>query len=91
MGLCQRGLIRLRWGILALLSRAARKYSFSRVRPGVSSTAFVLSLVSIGLSIDAFTLNCLVVLTLGVGVVWPPLELASGQPPLELVLPLLQT
>ena len=65
MGLCRRVLIRLRCGIRALLSWAARRYSFSRVRPGVSSTAFILSLVSIGLSIVAFTLDCLVVLTLG--------------------------
>ena len=68
MGLCRRVLIRLRCGIRALLSWAARRYSFSRVRPGVSSTAFILSLVSIGLSIVAFTLDCLVMLTLGVGV-----------------------
>ena len=55
-------------GILALLSRADRKYSFSRVHPGVSSSAFlcILSLVSIGLSIVAFTFDCLVVFTLGV-------------------------
>ncbi len=70
MGLCRRGFGLLRCGILALISRAERKYSFSLVRPGVSSTVFlrILSLVSIGLSIVAFTLDCLVVLTLGVGV-----------------------
>ena len=70
MGLCWRGFDLLRCGILALLSLAERKYSFSLVRSGVSSTVFlhILSLVSIGLSIVAFTLNCLVVLTLGVGV-----------------------
>ena len=49
------------------MSRAARRYSSSCVRPGVSSVAVLFSLVSIGLSIVAFTLDCLVVLTLGVG------------------------
>ena len=68
MLLCRRGLVRWRWGIRALLSRAARRYSFSCVRSGVSSVAVLLSLVSIGLSIVAFTLGCLIVLTLGVGV-----------------------
>jgi len=65
-----RGFGLLRCGILALLLCAERKYSFSRVRPGVSSTVFlrILSLVSIGLSIVAFTLDCLVVLTLRVGI-----------------------
>ena len=69
MLLCRRGLVRWRWGIRALLSRAARRYSFSCVRSGVSSVAVLHSLVSIGLSIVAFTLGCLIVLTLGVGVV----------------------
>mgnify|MGYP006202463765 CR=1 FL=1 len=70
MGLCRRGFGLLRCGILALLSLAERKYSFSLVRSGVSSTVFlhILSLVSIGLSIVAFTFDCLIVLTLGVGV-----------------------
>ena len=70
MGLCRWGFGLLRCGILALLSLAERKYSFSLVRSGVSSTVFlrILSLVSIGLSIVAFTLDCLVVLILGVGV-----------------------
>ena len=70
MGLCRRGFSLLRCGILALLSLAERKYSFSLVCSGVSSTVFlrILSLVSIGLSIVAFTLDCLVMLTLGVGV-----------------------
>ena len=87
MGLCRRGFGLLRCGILALLLRAERKYSFSRVRPGVSSTVFlrILSLVSIGLSIVAFTLDCLVVLTLGLASCWLPLELASCWPPLELM------
>ncbi len=68
MGLWRRGLIPFRCGILALLFGAVRRYSFNLVRPEVSSTVFILSLVSIGLSIVAFALVCLVLLTLGVGI-----------------------
>ena len=73
MVLCRRGLIRWRLGIRALLFWVARKYSFSRVCPGVSSFFVILSLVRIGLTIVAFSLGCFIVLTLGVGVVFATL------------------
>ncbi len=62
--------IRFLCEILTLLLFADRKYSFKRALSGVCSAAVFcdFSLVSIGLSIVAVALDCLFVLTLGVGV-----------------------
>ena len=64
IGVFLRRFIRCLCGILALLLRATCRRSLRRALPGVSSVAFFV--VSNGLSIVAFTLFDLVVLTLGV-------------------------
>jgi hypothetical protein len=95
VGLCRLVFIRLLCEILTLLLFADRKYSFKRALSGVCSAAVFcdFSLVSIGLSIVAVTLDCLFVLTLGVGVSLATLgvglfrlllDLACHWPPLEL-------